>query len=218
MASGYQVTETLKLTALISTSFRVPNTGELFNTQYTIGNPNLKPEEHKGYELGLNYATPIGALRLVHFQSETSNAIAYKSGSPNYENIGLVENRGIEAAFTGVLHGWTYKFASVHQNPINAKTQARLARRARDYGSVDLSKQMMGIDWGAQLLASGNRVDSSNRLEAYTLVHLMASKKWTPDWTARVKIENAFNETYQLAYGYNTPPRGVFVSFQYQPK
>ena len=218
MASGYKLTEALKLTALMSTSFRVPNTGELFNTQYTTGNPNLKPEEHKGYEVGLSYATPIGSLRLVHFQSETSNAIAWKSGSPSYENIGLVENSGIEAAFSGVLQGWTYKLASVHQNPINAQTQARLARRARDYGSVDLSKRMMGIDWGAQMLVSGNRVDGSDRLRAYTLVHLMASKKWTPDWTARVKIENAFNESYQLAYGYNTPPRGVFVSLQYQPK
>lgn len=218
IGSAYQLTEALKLTGLLSTSFRAPNTGELFNTQFTTGNPNLKPEQHKGHELGFNYATPIGLLRWVRFESKTTNAIAFKSGTPSYENIGLVENKGHEAGFSGMSSGWVYKLSAIHQDPINALTGARLARRARQYGSLDLGKTWMGIDWGTQIVASGQRVDGTKSLDSYTLLHFLLSKKITPDWTARFKIENAFDKKYQLAYGYNTPPRGVFASLQYQAK
>eukprot|EP01034_Spumella_vulgaris_P022233 gene22233-28348_t len=196
---GYLLTEKFKLTGLVSTSFRAPNTAELFDVPAwgTTGNLNLKPEEHKGLELGASYATELGTLRLVRFESKTTNAIAYKSGTPSYENIGLVENKGYETGFSGVSNGWVYKLSAVHQDPINAQTGARLARRAREYGSIYVGKTLLGIDWGTQIVAS--------------------AKKMTPEWTGRIKIENAFDQKYQLAYGYDTPPRGVFVSMQYQP-
>eukprot|EP01032_Pedospumella_encystans_P016548 gene16548-18878_t len=217
---GYLLTEKFKLTGLVSTSFRAPNTAELFDVPAwgTTGNLNLKPEEHKGLELGASYATELGTLRLVRFESKTTNAIAYKSGTPSYENIGLVENKGYETGFSGVSNGWVYKLSAVHQDPINAQTGARLARRAREYGSIYVGKTLLGIDWGTQIVASGNRVDETRSLESYTLVHFSAAKKMTPEWTGRIKIENAFDQKYQLAYGYDTPPRGVFVSMQYQPK
>jgi vitamin B12 transporter len=53
---------------------------------------------------------------------------------------------------------------------------------------------------------------------SYTVVNLTAVKKLTSEWTGRIKVENAFDESYQLAHGFNTPPRGVFVTLQYQPK
>jgi vitamin B12 transporter len=82
----------------------------------------------------------------------------------------------------------------------------------------------MGVDWGANVIWSGNRTDShivtfapvSN--SSYSVVNLTAAKKLTPEWTGRVRVENAFNENYQLVHGYNTPQRGVFVTLQYQPK
>lgn len=215
---GYSLTDAFKLTGLVSTSFRAPNTAELFDVPawYTTGNPNLKPEEHKGHELGASFATVMGNLRLVRFESETKNAITYHSST--YENIGLAQNKGYEASFNGSRGGWLYKLSAVHQDPINAQTGARLDRRAREYGSFNLNKTLFGIDWGTQVVASGNRMDGSNTLDSYTLVHFSAAKKITPDWIARVKVENAFDKKYQLAYGYDTPPRGVFVSIQYQPK
>jgi vitamin B12 transporter len=47
---------------------------------------------------------------------------------------------------------------------------------------------------------------------------LYASKKIDKDWTARVKLENVFDREYQLAYGFNTPGRGIFATLHYQPK
>lgn len=217
LGAGYLVSENTKLTGLVSTSFRAPSVSEFGNT------PSLNAEEHKGYELGISHTTGIGTLKLVHFDTETTNAISYTGiwpcSSNCYENIDKFENKGIDLSFAGASAGWGYKFSAVTQDPKNAETGARLTRRAKEYGSVDLSKNAIGIDWGAKIVWSGNRADVGDKsLPSYTVVNLTASKKLSPELTCRLKVENAFDKKYQLAYGYDTPPRGFFVSLQYQPK
>lgn len=224
VGAGYYITDAFKLTGLVSTSFRAPSTSELFDVPawFTTGNPNLKPEEHEGYELGFSYETELGGLRVVYFDTATTNAIAYVTPAvptdPNYENIGKTDNKGFELGFDGYTAGWSYALNAVFQDPRNTETDARLARRAKVYGSIDLGKNAWEIDWGTQILWSGNRDDFSNTLDAYTVVNLTATKNLTSELTARLRVENAFDEDYQLAYGYDAVPRGVFLSVQYQPK
>jgi vitamin B12 transporter len=216
---GYYLTENFKITGLASTSFRAPNAGELFGTQWTNSNLDLKPEEHLGYEFGLNYSTGFGDLRVVSFQAKTTNAIDYDPDANAYANIGLIENDGFETSFVGQRSGWGYRISAIKQNPKDSQTGARLLKRAKESVSLDVIKSAVGFDWGAKITWSGNRTDYDNKtLQSYTLVNLTASKKLSPVWTSRVKLENAFDEDYQLAYGYNTPPRGVFLTLQYQPK
>lgn len=218
LGAGYQLTDNFKLTSLISTSFRAPTVGELYNGSWTTGNSNLNPEEHKGIEIGFNYDTRFGVFEINHFNTETVNSIAYVSSGPtNYENIGKIENMGFEISLNGKAAGWGYKLSAVAQDPKNAEGK-RLARRAKEYGYIGLTKTAMGFDWTSDLIWSGNRVDGTRTLASYTVLNLTATKKFSPEWTARVKVENAFDEEYQLADGYNTPPRGVFVTLQYQPK
>mgnify|MGYP003704476987 CR=1 FL=1 len=59
---------------------------------------------------------------------------------------------------------------------------------------------------------------ASTVLPGYSTLAFYASRKIDNEWTARVKLENAFNCDYQLAYGYNTPGRGIYATLQYQPK
>lgn len=217
LGAGYQLTHALKLTSLVSTSFRAPAVGELFGAW---GNPTLQPQEHKGGEFGLQHQSAIGRLRAVYFNTETKNDFAYGTDSKPY-NIAKSENKGIELSLNGNAAGWGYRLSAVAQDPKNAESGARLARRAKEYGSIGLTKTAMGVDWGGNVILSGNRKDSDYNSEfnsSYTVVNLTAAKKLTPEWTGRVRVENAFNETYQLAHGFNTPQRGVFVTLQYQPK
>jgi vitamin B12 transporter len=212
---GYLLSENTKLTGLMSTSFRAPAVYEFGDT------PSLKPEEHEGFEVGISHVTSIGVFKVGHFHTKTKNAISYVDGcmSNCYENIDQFENEGVDLSLVGDAAGWFYKFSAVSQNPKNATTGDRLDKRAKEYAAADLSKRVSGIDWGAKITWSGNRTDVGDKtLQPYTLVDLTASKKLSPEWTGRVKLENAFDEDYQLAYGYNTPPRGVFVTLQYQPK
>jgi vitamin B12 transporter len=74
---------------------------------------------------------------------------------------------------------------------------------------------------GSRLYATGSRRDSNfttTQLSGYSTVAFYVSRKIDNEWTARVKLENAFDREYQLAYGYNTPGRGIYVTLQYHPK
>ena len=224
IGGGYSLTESTKLIGLVSTSFRAPAVSDLFGVPSWGQNPNpdLKPSEHKGGEFGLQQRSSIGLLRAVYFKTETKNDFEWKNSQIN--NIAKTENEGVELGLSGAAAGWGYKLSAVAQDPKNAQSGARLARRAKEYGSIGLTKTAMGVDWGANVIWSGNRTDShvvtfaSVSNSSYSVVNLTAAKKLTPEWTGRVRVENAFNETYQLVHGFNTPQRGVFVTLQYQPK
>lgn len=220
LGAGYHLTDDLKITATQSTSFRAPNTGELFGD---YGNLALQPQEHKGSEFGLQYTSSFGVLRGVYFETKTNNDFAYGMDNKPY-NTAESKNSGIELSLAGVANDIGYKASYVSQDPRNAVTNARLTRRAKEYASFDLTANVARIDWSANVIWSGTRAD--NHLvtwapltnSSYTVVNLTASKKLTPEWTGRVKVENAFNEKYQLVHGFDAVPRGIFVTFQYQPK
>jgi vitamin B12 transporter len=95
------------------------------------------------------------------------------------------------------------------------------ARRAKTYGSLDISRPLAGYDIGVKLYASGERKDSpysSTMLGGYSVWSFYASRKIDERWTARVRLENVFDKQYQLASGYNTPGRSLFATMQYSPK
>ena len=215
LGSGYFVTDTTKLLGVVSTSFRAPNTGELFSS---YGNPQLKPEAHESTEFGAQHESALGLLRVTRFETRTRDAIAYDFDTSRFGNISRAANKGVELSLTGQGAGWTYRLGLVFQDPRDLSDNSRLPRRARELASADLSTRQVGVDWGARVIHAGNRADvESNVLPAYTVVNLFASRRLTRDWVGRVKLENLLDERYQLAYGYDAPPRGVFASIQYQP-
>ena len=97
-------------------------------------------------------------------------------------------------------------------------TQKPLDRRARHYGSLDVSRPLGDYELGARVYAAGARNDGSRVLGSYSLWSFYASRRIDDQWVARVRLDNAFNQAYQLAWGYNTPGRGVFATLQYSPR
>jgi vitamin B12 transporter len=75
-------------------------------------------------------------------------------------------------------------------------------------------------DVGARVYSSGPRTDgaTANTLVGYGLLSLYASKVLTDQWTARIRVDNALDKRYQLAYGFNTPARTLMLTLQYSPK
>ena len=95
-----------------------------------------------------------------------------------------------------------------------------LARRAKRYGSLDVSKSAGEYEFGSRIYAASERKDShwsEDMLSGYALLSVYASKKIDKDWAARFKLDNLFDKDYQLAYGYNTPGRVVSATLIYQP-
>lgn len=215
LGAGYQLNQSWRLTSTMSTGFRAPGTAEIASAA------TIKPESHTSKEAGLSYTSDRTFARIVYFQTQTKDAISY-GGAPSYalSNIGKVQNEGIEASARVIWGGHSLKASYVHQDPWNVSDDKPMARRAREYGSLDFSRTIQMYDLGAKVYASGSRADGAteNTLRGYTLWTLYASKKIDNEWTARVKLENLFDRQYQLAYGFNTPGRGIYATLQYQPK
>jgi len=212
---GYQLNQSWRLTSTISTGFRAPGTAEIASAA------SLKPESHTSKEAGATYTSDHSLMRVVYFQTQTKDAITYAASPPySLSNIGMSENEGVEASARMVWGKNSLKASYVHQDPWNVSDSKPLARRSRQYGSLDFNRTVQAFDVGAKVYASGSRPDGAtlNTLGGYAMWTLYASKKIDDEWTARLKLENVFDRQYLLAYGFNTPGRGVYATLQYQPK
>ena len=212
IGGGYDLNESIRATAIYSTSFAAPTADEF------AGNPNLNAEEHKGYELVIDYKSSNWISGLTYFKNRSSNAIIYTSNSI-YENISY-DNAGFEFDLSGSIDQINYKLSHVIQNPKD-ETGERLSRRAKNYSTLELSGLYNSYDWLVQIIYSGDRDNSywdDQILKSYTVTNFSVSKKINNNWTAKLKFENLFNKEYQLAYSYDAVPFGAFLSIQYQPK
>lgn len=213
---GYRLDEQWKVTGSLSTGFRAPTAYEVAAT------PLVKPEFHHSQEIGLVYAGGVTYARAVYFETRTDDAITSDDGWPEiYSNVGRTENKGLEAVLQTQWWGNRVRVSLVSQDPKNLSTGFALARRARNYGSIDVSRMVAGYELGAKVYGADERKNSqydSVVLAGYSVWSFYASRQIDSEWTLRARVENAFDRQYQLASGYNTPGAGAFVTLQYQPK
>jgi vitamin B12 transporter len=211
---GYSLSPAWKLTTSVSNGFSAPTAFDV--SQDT----KLTPEKFQAKEFGVSYLGSHQTFRIVYFEIDTSNSIEYSDDYP-YEpsNAYISKNRGIESTGQTEWGGVRIKASLVIQNPKNLTYDEALARRAKRYGSLDLTKRIEAYDVGVKVFASGERKDShysSDVLESYALLSVYASRQFGKDWVARVKLHNLLDESYQLAYGYNTPGRMLTATLSYQ--
>jgi vitamin B12 transporter len=186
-------------------------------------NPNIKPEHHRNQEAGITYQADGVLTRVVYFQSQAQDAVIYTVDTYQYVN-GNIDNKGWELSTRANVAGYSMKSSVTLQDPRDVNQNMQQARRAKQFGSFDISRNFSGYEVGSRLYAASARRDSNfdaadqYKLAGYSTLAFYASRKIDNEWTARVKLENAFDRDYQLAYGYNTPGRGIYATLQYQPK
>ena len=210
---GYEINPNWRLTTSISNGFSAP-------TSYDVSqNTKLTPEKFLSKEAGFTYVNGSKLLRMVYFQMTTQNSIVYDDSNVA-SNTYASENKGIETTGQSEWAGYRVKASLVFQNPKSVTYDEVLARRAKRYGSLDINRLIGDYELGSKIFAADERKDShwnSYTLGSYALVTLYASTKLDNNWTARLKLENAFDKYYQLAYGYNTPGRTMSFTLVYQP-
>ena len=109
--------------------------------------------------------------------------------------------------------------SAVSQDPWNVTDNTVLLRRAKHYGSVDVSRPLGAYEVGTRLYAAGARTDYGNvNLPGYGLVSFYASRKIDQNWTLRARLDNALDKHYRLVDAYNTAGRGLYLALQYSPK
>ncbi|EMB3084119.1 TonB-dependent vitamin B12 receptor BtuB [Providencia rettgeri] len=232
---SWEFYEGYKLIGSYATAYKAPNLTQLYaysSSAYgtTLGNPNLKPEESKQWEIGVEGTTGPLFWQVNAYHNDIDNLIAYKAGNPisSYENIGEAEIKGIEwvGEFeTGVLHHQvTYQYI----DPRNKKTDKILERRAKQQIKYQLDWNVANVDWGLTYQYIGSRYDKDfsqydlstkdyKRLKqgGVSLWDITAAYPITSHLTIRGKIANMFDKDYETAYGYRTAGREYFLTGSY---
>ncbi|EKT59867.1 TonB-dependent vitamin B12 receptor BtuB [Providencia rettgeri] len=227
---SWEFHEGYKLVGSYATAYKAPNLTQLYaysSSAYgtTLGNPNLKPEESKQWEIGVEGTTGPLFWQVNAYYNDIDNLIAYKSGYPTstYENIGEAEIKGVEwvGEFeTGILHHQvTYQYV----DPRNKKTDKVLERRAKQQVKYQLDWAIDKVDMGLTYQYIGSRYDNdysqfpSRRVKqgGVSLWDLTAAYPITSHLTIRGKIANMFDKDYETAYGYRTAGREYFLTGSY---
>lgn len=218
---SYQLDPRWKVAGVVSSSFNAPTVYQLFGSQY--GNPNLKPEQLLSYEGSVQYAFEDSLIRFAAYQNQYTDLITGVAPLYQYVNISKATITGAELSANTRLMGNLIKLALTLQNPINDQTKSQLMSRSKEFGSLEVSRQIDKFNVGGQILASGARPSvaadySTISMPGFAIVNLFGSYKIEKNWTAQVRIENLFNTNYQYWYGYNNPGFGAYFTVSYSPK
>jgi len=228
IAYGFDLTHAWRLTASAGTAFRVPT---LFQRFSIYGTPDLKAESARTAELGARWHSGADRLSVVAYRSRVRNLIDYVSGPgpcangtgayPGcYANVGRARLSGIGVSGGTRLGAVNLSASWDVMQPLNTVTDKRLPRRPRTQAMLTADTTLQGWRLGGELQRVGNRFDNAantQRLSAYTLLNLSAERSLARDWRLQLRLDNVTDRDYQLARGYATAGRTVFVALVWTP-
>ena len=218
---GYSPRADLSLWAAAGTAYRAPDATDRFGFG---GNTDLLPESARSVEVGLRYrANGRHRLSLVAFHKEVDDLIQYvitdfstfEGENRNFERARIA---GVEASWDYDAEPWTARLTASMQDPRDLSNDQALLRRSRESLTVNLTRSVGAHQVSLDLLAAGKRQDfgfpAPVKLDAYLLVGLAGHFSLNEDWSLTARVENLFDESYELARGYNTMGRSLFVALR----
>jgi vitamin B12 transporter len=221
--------EQLKFRASYGTGFRAPSFLDLYGqSAYYVGNPNLEAEKARGWDAGVDYyfAKNIGTLSATWFQTKLSNLITFDfSAFPStVKNVEEAKTQGVEfAAKFDLPDAWKVRLAYTYLDAENLTQGARLLRRPRHSGTLDLWHDFgrgFSAGMGVRFAADGKDVNAATYAmidaENYTVVRLYGAWQATKQLAVKVRLENLLNEKYEQVNGYPQLGFGAFAGVEWK--
>jgi vitamin B12 transporter len=221
------LTESVSLFGRYSTGFSPPTALELYGIgPYFSGNPNLKPEESEGWELGLLFGNDRsgGEARLTYFDNWLKNLIQRNPA----ENLSSASAKGVELSFVWfVADAWQLRGSYAYLEALNKQTsEGFLDRRPKHSGSIGLEYSDGSTVVGAETIFRGDTrekdwdwfsltYDSWISADDYAVARLYAEHEWREGLSLFGRIENLFDEEYEEVDGYPALGIGAFGGLRY---
>ena len=222
-------TET-KLKASYGTGFKAPTLSQLYDTSFGSNNPNLKPEESVGYDVGFEQPIANDKIRFgtTYFNNRLTNLINNIEISPNvfqFVNVDNARTSGFES-FANIVFDRRFSVRVDHTYTfIEATSDIALRRKPSHKASVSTTwNPTDDLNLTATVLWTGNFLDidryaafpfASTTAPGFTVVNLAANYTVAPGVVTFARIDNLLDERYQDPLGFLRPGLGVFGGLRF---
>ncbi|HZX70604.1 MAG TPA: TonB-dependent receptor [Rhodanobacter sp.] len=228
LAWGYRFDHDLRLMASYGTAFHAPTFNDLYYPPYygiPSANPDLKPEQSRSGELGLNQKLGSWHWAVNAYQTDIDQLILLDP-SRNYVpfNVSQARIRGLEGQLGANLAGWQVQGYLTLQQPKNDDGSANngklLPRRPQRTARIDIDHRFGAFGVGTTWYAAGKSYDDAanlHRLGGYSTLALRASWHFTSAWQVEARVANVADRDYETVWYFNQPGRSVFLTLRYSP-
>jgi vitamin B12 transporter len=221
-AWGMGFAEHWRVTASYGTAFKAPTFNELYFPFF--GNPNLRPEYSKTFDLGLAWRGERTRVALNAFETRVDDLIAYDGSIFLPNNIEKTRLRGAELQVDTAVFGWNIVGAASWLDPENRAPGFNdgkdLPRRARETARIDVDRAFGDFSVGLTGVANGQRYDdlgNTRRVDGFATLDLRAEYRFARHWTLQARVANVFDERYETTSFYNQPGRTWSLMLRFQP-
>lgn len=196
------------------------------------GNPNLKPEESTGFDIGIEHGffDRMLVIDATYFNQNLTNEIStdYSGSLPTPVNLsGTSKRQGVELSATlDLSNGFTatasYTYTDSTEQKLTGGPRQEEVRRPKHSGSLgaayvfaeDKARVFTDIVFSGKMLDTDFSTYQPVTLGAYTVVNAGGSFKINERLEAYGRVENLFDEKYQEVLGYNTQGRTAFIGLK----
>lgn len=240
LAASQHIRDGLKLRGSVGTGSKAPTFTERFGyyPDYFAGNPDLKPEQSQGWEVGLDTDFNEGGINvsLTYFKQTLEDEIdgfvfdldTFLFTAANRDEKS--HRRGIELTLEGELaegFSWFASYTCVDASETDsAGNEVTEVRRPRHMASLVANYDFLEDRGNVNLNVNynGSQFDSFYpppffgleyvELDEYTLVDLAASWQVAPHLQLTARVTNLFDSEYEEVLGFSRPGRGVFAGLR----
>ena len=240
LAASYQLSTTLRLRGSVGTGSKTPTFTERYGyfDDLFIGNPDLKPESSRGWEIGIdtNWAEHRHQLQLAYFNQDLQDEIdgfvfdpdtflftaQNKETGSNRQGIEVIFDTRLGESFT-IGASYTYTDATEKNADGQSVQEVRRPRHmasasanyyfAQSKGNLNLDLRYNGTQqdlYFSPVTYTSERVD----IDAYTVLDLATSWKLTQSLELTGRITNLLDEEYEEVLGFARPGRAVYAGLR----
>ncbi|MBM80915.1 MAG: ligand-gated channel [Planctomycetaceae bacterium] len=196
--------------ASIGTGFRAPSFSEL---QF---GPNLRPEESKGWEYGVEYALNNGRFIFdaTYFRNDFKDQIAFDFNTFTLQNIGSALASGVEVAGTLYVAEASYVTATyTHTDTRDRSDGQELVRRPRHKFNVRYNQRFLknkaNANFGYRWV--DDRRDFGGILDDYSALDMALSYNVSDQLQLFARVDNVLDEIYEEVINFATPRVSAFA-------
>jgi vitamin B12 transporter len=214
VSASYDLSTRSRIKTSVGTAFQSPTFDQLFFPPTGVSsNPNLRPEESVGYDIGYELQLAGGGrFEATLFRNRYRDLI--NSGFPPV-NINRATTQGLEL-YLNQPFGNGFRAIINHSFLRTESSSAPLVRRPKFATSADLLYRRGKAQFDLGFVAQGRRFDigpsfTPEPFEGYTRFDLTAGYDIRPGVQAYVRAQNLFNRKYEEVAGFRAPRFNLVV-------